>query len=192
MASGPSVDERRADRGRGARAGRPLFSRGPVIRTLEIVNGLVLLVVAGLVVAAIVAFSNQQDRTRALAAQAHTLAVAFQQQRLNNVKTGCQDQNAKHDATIKALRAQLKPAATSKTGLLYVRLFQSAGVSLSSVQRARLVGFAQRALSANSGGSITLINALVPRQDCAKLVAAAQRTGTVPLQTVGPPSASAR
>jgi hypothetical protein len=95
-----------------------------------------LIVVTALVVSALVAFNDQQQRST-------ELGLAIQQQRADAIRDGCQEQNGRHDRTIVKLEmliAAIKDPAR------------------------------RRRAERNVGGTIALIDALAPKQDCGRLV----------------------
>jgi hypothetical protein len=95
-----------------------------------------LLAVTGLVVVALVSFSDQQDDLAAL-------TVDIQEQRAMATFDACADQNDRHDQTI---------------------------ARLNTIIDALPAGPRRRRAQRNVGGTIALIDALVPHQDCASLV----------------------
>lgn len=90
---------------------------------------------------------RRQDQARAI--EAKKLAVAIQNSRLEAVRTACEEGNARHDATIKALDTRIRELSR---------------IAVTPEQRARI--------QASRASTIALINALAPRLDCAARVRA--------------------
>lgn len=84
--------------------------------------------------------------------QAAGLAQAVQNQRLNNIRETCQASNSRHDNTLRALSSIL--ARAERTAL--------------KGRRAQI--------EASRASTVLLINALAPKQDCARVVALATRS----------------
>lgn len=122
-----------------------------------------LLVYLVVVVVGIIGFErigNQSDTAADLARETHSLAQqtaqlarTIQLQRLDGIRRGCEDQNRRHDGTIRALDDVI------------ARVVRDAPERKTELARAR-------------AQNVLLINALAPKQDCDRLVRISARPPT--------------
>lgn len=118
-----------------------------------------LLAISGLVLLALSSSSDTSVKAQRAAEAARRLAVTIQHQRIENVRATCVAQDARHDATIRAL--------DHLYGRRRLRLVLPGVPPVISRALGELLALQQRSSRAPT---IFLINAVVPRQDCSRVV----------------------
>jgi predicted transcriptional regulator len=137
---GRGAQGQRGERGPAANEGVSYWKQTGVIPRWQLLGVYALIVAAG-------AFGLAQ--TQHIAHRADALARDIQQQRVMTIEQSCEQQNARHDATIATLDrliARIPPGAEHDRAL------------------------------ANRRGTVLLIDALAVKRDCGKVVAEATRT----------------
>lgn len=102
--------------------------------------------------------------------------VALSSNRDQAILAACQDQNARHDATVRALSG-VTTAQAQRAADVYVRLFKAAGLHLTKTTEANLRLFVHTQIRSQSSSTILLIDALAPHKDCQHVLHRANHGG---------------
>lgn len=100
---------------------------------------------------------------------ANHLAHVIQRQRVDSIRSQCETQN-QHASNAIARLKNVNGQSAKQEGEIFIKIFQIAGVSVPKTNEAKLITFLGKFAKSNTHGTVLLIDAIQPPQNCTLLV----------------------